>query len=444
VEPLRIPDHPLDVLCQHLLGLAAVEPWEADEAFALVRRAFAYRALPRDDFDACVHYLLGRHRDGRDWLPARLRCWGNRLELVDARTARLLRRNLGTILTDEPRPVRLEDGKAVGYLDEAFADRLQSGDRFLLDGRCLEFQALTEGQVEVHEVPGRPRVPRWAGDGWPLSVDLAHRLYVLRVQAAEALRDGPPALAALLRCEYGLGEEAALMLVDYFVRQEQVSEIPDPQTCLIEIVGADTGAEYFVHTSLNRHGNDALARVAALRLARDLGRTVHSLVADLGFLLSVPGSVLTAEAWRGILSAVQFDRDLSAALADGPTVRERFRRAALVGLMLLRHPLGRRRQVGGRDWAERCLYEQVRAADADFVLLRQAVREVRQECCDAAAALAWVQRLPALSVRCRVLPQASPFAEHWSQVSLGPSEGLENPDEVLRKLHATLTAPVDG
>ena len=36
-EPLGVPDHPLDVLCQQLLGLAASGVWTAAEAFAFSR-----------------------------------------------------------------------------------------------------------------------------------------------------------------------------------------------------------------------------------------------------------------------------------------------------------------------------------------------------------------------------------------------------------------------
>jgi len=51
-EPLRVPYHPLDVLCQQLLGMAAQHPWSADEALTLVRRAYPYRDLSRGDFSA--------------------------------------------------------------------------------------------------------------------------------------------------------------------------------------------------------------------------------------------------------------------------------------------------------------------------------------------------------------------------------------------------------
>jgi ATP-dependent Lhr-like helicase len=100
-EPLHVPAHPLDVLCQHLAGMAAAGPVSADEAYALVCRAEPYRNLPRADFDDCLRYLLGQDREGRPWLPPRLAGPPDAFALLDERTARLLRRNLGTIL-DQP------------------------------------------------------------------------------------------------------------------------------------------------------------------------------------------------------------------------------------------------------------------------------------------------------------------------------------------------------
>src|SRR5262249_6319927 len=70
-ERLHTPEHPLDVLCQQLLGMAAQRRWAADEAFALVRRALPFQHLGRRDFDDCLAYLAGRDAEGRPWLPAR-------------------------------------------------------------------------------------------------------------------------------------------------------------------------------------------------------------------------------------------------------------------------------------------------------------------------------------------------------------------------------------
>jgi ATP-dependent Lhr-like helicase len=456
LEPLRVPPHPLDVLCQHLAGMAAARPWEPDEAFALARRAYPYRGLSRDDFDACVAYLSGRRTplsprgrgaagEGEEWLPPRLARDGEEFRVADERTARLLRRNLGTIVAEEPRPVRLCEGPAVGEVDEAFAERLQAGDRFLLDGRCLEYRRASGAALLVEEVAGRPAVPRWASDGLPLSADLARRLYLLRVRAAEALRNGPEALGALLRDEYGLGETAAAALVAVFERQECVSEVPDAATCLIEVVPRQGAADCYLHTPLNRAGNDALGRVAVLRLARG-GVAAHSLVADLGLLLSLPGEGPAPEAWRRLLPAEGFDADLGEALRESEALRERFRRAAQTGLMLLRNPMGRRQKVGGRTWGGRRLFDQVRAADPGFALLRQAEREAREEVCDAAAARRFLADLPGMALRCRRLAFPSPFVEGWTQVTAGPAPAVETPAEALRRLHQALmgTGDVEG
>jgi ATP-dependent Lhr-like helicase len=456
-EPLRLPDGPLDVLCQQLLGMAACRAWLREEASTLVRRAYPYRGLARADFDACLDYLSGLTGTGRPWLPPRLRWHGDAFTLAGKQMARILRRNLGTILGEEPRTVRFGEaesgtdtgaaghaaGALIGQLDELFADRLQPGDRFLLDGRCLEYRRRHGTDLLVEEVTARPLTPRWVSDGWPLSRELARRLYLLRVQAAEALRDGPGSLAELLRREYGLSGDAAQSLVAYFLRQEAVSEIPEAGACLVELVTGSGAGEYYLHTPLNRAGNDVLARLAVWRLARTRGWTVTSLVADLGLALFPYGrGELTADDLRTLLSAEAFEADLDAALAESEAVRERFRRVALTGLMLLRNPVGGRRRVGGRDWPERRLFDKVRREEPEFVLLRQALRDVREDFCDAEAAREYLEVLPRLTVRRRVLGRASPFAEAWTQAAAGPVESAETPAEAVERLHEQLTGRV--
>jgi ATP-dependent Lhr-like helicase len=417
---------PLDVLCQQLLGMAAQRPWSADGAFALVRQAYPYRDLPRDDFDDCLDYLSGRRRDGRGWLPSRL-CWfGPEFSILDERTACLLRRNLGTILSEQYRAVRLREGPAVGEVTQDFADRLQPGDRFLLDGRCLEVRGSEDRAILVDEVVGRPAVPRWGGEVWPLSSELARRLYVCRIRAAEALRDGPDALLSLLERDYRLDRLAAGALLAYFQQQESVSEIPDLRTCLVEVVPGEVGPVYYVHTPLNPEGNDVLVRLAVLRLARDCGRGCGSVTADLGFaLLLQEAEELTPDRIHTLLSSDRLEADLDEAIAGSMALRERFRRVAQTGLMLLRNPIGRRSRVGGRDWAERRLFDRIRETAPGFVLLRQAAREVRGGAEALEAARQYLTALPRLMLRCRRLAQISPFAESWTHLAAGPMETVE-------------------
>lgn len=449
-EPLRIPAHPLDVLCQHILGMAAARSWSAEEMFALVRRAAPYRDLSRRDFDDCLAYLgCGESRSARPTLlPARLRGDSAGFTILNQRTARLLRRNLGTILADPVYAVCLKDDdedRLIGQVDRTFAERLRPGDRFLLDGRCLQVRSLRpeESVVRVEEVVGRPMTPRWGGEGWPLSTELAQRLYILRVQAAEALREGAEGLSRLLRREYGLEDDAVAKLTAFFQRQECVSEIPDTTNCLVEILAHENGVDCYLHTPLNRLGNDALARVAVHRLARDYHRAADSLVADLGFALLIHGDIgeelaRLVETLRLVLSASNFEADLDTALVDSAALRERFQRVAQTGLMLPRQPLGQTRRVGGGDWGARRLFDKIQAHDRDFVLLRQARREILSEWCDAAAAGRYVRQHEHLPLRCRRLTYPSPFVESWTQLTAGAAERIETPAEALMRLHAAL------
>jgi Lhr-like helicase len=167
---------------------------------------------------------------------------------------------------------------------------------------------------------------------------------------------------------------------------------------------------------------------------------VATLVADLGFAFTLSTRAEDVAAlFRDLLDGQTFATDLAAALADSFALRQRFRRVAETGLMLLRNPFGRRRRVGGREWGDRQLFDQVQARDPAFVLLRQAQREVEHDVCDFAAARAFVEQLPRLAVRCRYLAQPSPFAESWTHLGYGPVETVETSDEALRRLHAELT-----
>jgi ATP-dependent Lhr-like helicase len=345
-----------------------------------------------------------------------------------------LRRNLGTILSEEPCAIRLRLAPAaeddlprtslVGEVDEAYADRLTPGDRFMLDGRCLELHSRDGKDLFVDEVAGRPAVPRWAGSGPPMSLALAERLYLFRAEAAEVFRDGTAALERFLR-QAGLGERAAAAVGRLIAAQETASEVPEPATLLIEGVTHQSHVEYYLHTPLPCPANEVLVRVLSRRLLAHHNVRAAPLAANLGLLLVVDRTAaIEPDTWRALLTVERFADDFLAGLRESQLLRDRFGQVAQTGLMVLRHPAGRRRRVGGKDWAGRELFDQVHDADPDFVLLRQAEEEVRTTACDLGSALAFARRLPAMPVRLRWLAQPSPLG---SQLLVSESVAVETP-----------------
>jgi ATP-dependent helicase Lhr and Lhr-like helicase len=444
IERLRVPAHPFDVLCQHLAGMAMSGSWTDDDAYAVVTRAFPYRNLSREDFRDCLDYLSGRHLPGA---KPRLRWHGNAFRIADERTGRLLRRNLGTILSDEPCTVRMPRNAAdasdasssvlVGEIDELFAERLQPGDRFMLDGRCLEYRGRDGRTLHVEEVLGRPRVPRWRGAGPPMSNELASRLYVFRARAAEALREGPYCLSRLLCEEYRLGAAAAASLARYFTRQETISEIPDFGMLLVERLAHQACVEHYVHTPLPCPANEALVRVVAERLRRVSGITPVAMAADLGCLLVLEHAIdITPECWRKLLNTGGFAQDFAEGLRQSALLRDRFAQVAQTGLLVLRHTAAGASLPPAHRVGER-RYEEIRLVAPDFVLLRQAEREAARVC-DVATALVFVERLPRMQLRQRSLAEPSPFADSLLATHVGPLEPPPAPEEALRRLQDEL------
>jgi ATP-dependent Lhr-like helicase len=344
--------------------------------------------------------------------------------------AKLLRRNFGSILTEDScnillrTPCEEDDTRTehLGEVDQIYAERLQLGDRFVLEGRCLELKKRETSALLVDEVFGRPQAPRWLGTGLPMASELARRIFHLRMQAGEALRDGDDALHAWLGEEFQLNPQAIDCLAPYFQQQESVSEIPTLTALSIECVSMQACMEYFVHTPLPRSANEAIARVLLQRRRRTKKTDAVALAADLGlYLLVYEEEAMPAESWRVSLQAEQFANDFHEHLQTSDLLGEHFARVAQTGLMVLRNPAGQKRKVGGKDWTERRLYEQIRTRFPDFFLLRQARAEVVTSTCDLASACAFVESLPAMQIRVRHLAQASPFGESLLQAGFRSS-----------------------
>jgi Lhr-like helicase len=289
---------------------------------------------------------------------------------------------------------------------------LQPGDRFVLDGRCLELKKRERTALLVDEVWGRPLVPRWLGNGVPMPGDLARRIFLFRMQAAEALRDGDEILASWLAAEFQLDDVAITALTHLFHEQESVSEIPTLAALTIECVSMQACREYFVHTPLPRSANEAIARTLVHRWRRTRRSAAMTLSSDLGFyVLDTGGTPLSADDWRVSLSPAGFEPDFRQHLQESDLLAQQFARIAQTGLMVLRNTPSGRLKVGGRDWSERRLFDQIRMRCPDFLLLRQAASEAESAMCDLASAHAYVEQLAAMPICIRQLRSPSPLGE---------------------------------
>jgi ATP-dependent Lhr-like helicase len=449
VEPLRPIAAPLDVACQQLIGMACGGEWACDAAFALLRKSAPMADLSRADFDACLAFLAGElaapagayePEPGATprWTSPRIWKKGGLFGIRSRRVIRWFWSNVGTITSEESVRV-LADGVEIGTLEGAYAERLQAGDRFVLDGRALEFRRIEGTIVHARATGGEPSLPRWSSDRQALSAELALELARFRDEVAGRLGAGPSALRGWLCESHGLDPEAAGVLVRLFEAQEQQSEVPAPGTLLVEESPHESGLTYTFHAPLSRSACEALGRATAARLGRRFGRDMALNAADLGWAIRLPeGAELRPDEIAPLLTPEGLADDVLEGLDRGELPARRFRHVAGTALMVLRNPEGGRRRVGGLLWVSTRLYPLVKAACPDHPLLRETRREVLDDLLDTPAALAWLTTRP--SVRFRALAMPSPFAAAWIDPGAAEPVRFESPADALKRLHARLMA----
>jgi ATP-dependent Lhr-like helicase len=450
IEPLEAPASPLDVLCQQLIGMACVHDWIEDEALALLRRAGPFERLARDDFDACLDFLAGalptaagafepEPGAGPRWSAPRLWRAGGRFGLQSSRVERWLWRNIGTITSEEAVHV-LAQGIAVGTIEAPYAEGLQRGDRFVLDGRALEFGRLEGFVLHVRATPSDPGLPRWTSERLGLSADLARAIAQFRADAADVLfAEGSEALDAWLRERSGLDRATGQVIEDLIEAQERVSEVPRENLLLIEEWHDPDGFSYAFHAPLGRPACEPIARAIAARLGDQFGRDLGLAVADLGWSmrLSAPRRLLVDQL-PALLHTEGFHEAVLMGLERSELLARRFRHVATTALMVLRNPDGGRRRVGGMFWVSERLYPLLKRECPDHPLLRETRREVLDDLLDTSTALEWLATRP--RIRMRRLDAPSPFTAAWIDPAQGEHVVFERPGESLKRLHARLMA----
>ncbi len=382
----------LDVLAQHLLGVACSGPFDADALFAEVRRAAPFATLERAAFDAVLDfvatggYALARYERYRRLVRGADGLW----RLADPRLVRHYRMNVGTIVEAPLVTVRLGPrGRRLGEVEDYFVSTLSPGDTFLFAGRLLEFVGLREDEaiVRVARRRGDPAVPAYAGGKLPLTSALAERV---RRMLADRGRWGE--LPAPVR--------------EWLDAQARRSTTGQPGELLIETFPR-RGREFLVaYPMAGRNAHQTLGMLVTRRMER-LG------LAPLGFVAS--DYCLAVWSRRRVERPdLLFDPDimgfdLEEWMAESSVLRRSFRQCAVVaGLVERNHP-GHRKTGRQVTVSADLIYDVLRKYEPDHVLLRAARTE-------AAHGMTDIRRLCDLlnAVRGRIrhlrLPRISPFA----------------------------------
>ena len=436
IEDVMIPEAPLDVLAQWLVGLAAPDRRvEIARALALARQAYPYRDLAEADLRACVDFLAGRGAGPDEAHTRRIGADDDAFYGLGREASSAYFENVGTI-PDEQTVAVAAGGHAVGRLDESFASSLALGDVFLLEGRTLRVKEVGPRGLRVEPHVGKPNVPQWSSHLKGIPLPLAREVGTLRRSVAEALDAGGTQRAlAYLDSRYALDGAEAAHVVRYIAQQRALSALPDERSAVVEIYRMDARQTAVFHTCAGRRVNETLARIVGARISKRHRVSAQLTTDDNGFLIALPARLTLPDAeWAQLLRVDGFDDDLLAGLRASYLLRQHFRYVANTGLLVLRRAGGRSLRRGTLAWNAQKIFDRLFEADREFPLIRETIRVVTRDLLDAPSARAY---LTGLEGEPRVVhpPAATPFTFGIVTSSFGDTVVIDDRAAMVEALH---------
>ena len=400
----------LDVLAQHILGRACAGPFDADEFFAEVTRAWTYRNLTRADFDAAVDYVATGGYVLRAYEKyAKLKRRADGLwRLTHPLIAQQYRLNMGTIVEAAMLKVRIASvkrrlgkrvvtgGRSLGELEEWFLSQLSIGDTFLFAGEVLRFEGLDEfGALATRAHGSDPMIPCYEGGKFPLSTYLADRV--------REILSTPTKWKTL-----------PLQVQDWLSAQRRKSVVPQAHQMLVETFPRAEKHYLVCYPFEGRLAQQTLGMLLTRRLerwgAQPLGFSASEYalviwtVRDLSLMIS-SGKLSLGK----LFDEDMLGDDLEAWLAESNLMKRTFRNAAVIAGLIERRWPGKEKTGRQVTVNSDLIYDVLRSHQPDHILLRAAWD-------DAADGLIDIHRLGALLKRIkgqivhRALDTVSPLA----------------------------------
>lgn len=404
----------LDVLAQHVMGIACGGSFFAYELFEEVTSAAPYASLDKDTFNSVVEFVssggyalktyehfakIRKNTDG---------AW----RITHPKFAQQYRLNAGTIVELPMLDVRLtrkkgtkskisqssniRGGPSLGKIEEGFLETLVQGDTFLFAGKTLRFEGIRENSCYASNANDKDAaIPYYAGGKFPLSTYLADQV--------RAMLADPKSWDRLPK-----------QVKEWLEIQRRVSELPSRNDLLIETFPRAEKFYMIAYPFEGRLAHQTLGMLLTKRMERARARPIGFVATD--YALGIWGlrdfgrMHQSGElAFSELFDQDMLGDDLEAWLDESFLLKRTFRQCATIaGLIEKRHP-GKEKTARQMTVSSDLIYDVLRSHEPDHILL-QATRN------DAAYGLLDVKRLGDMlariknNIKHKKLDQISPLA----------------------------------
>ena len=355
LDHLEIPEKPLDILAQQIVAAVGAEEWSEDDLFQTVRRAYPYRNLEREQFDAIVRMLADGFTTKRGRRSTYLHHDAVNQRLRGRRNARLAAITSGGAIPDTADyAVVLEPSELViGSVNEDFAIESLQGDIFQLGNTSWRVLRVEQGKVRVEDAHGQPpSIPFWLGEAPARTQELSVSVSRLRDEVAtrvHADEDGAgvklEAALEWLTGEVGVSPSAAEQIVDYLAGAKIVLGVmPSQENLVLERFFDDSGSMQLVlHSPFGSRINRAWGLALRKRFCRKFNFELQAAATEDAIVLSLgPTHSFPLDDVFHYLNSKTVRHLLCQALLDAPMWNIRWRWNVTRSLAVLRRRGGRK------------------------------------------------------------------------------------------------------
>jgi ATP-dependent helicase Lhr and Lhr-like helicase len=351
LDRLEIPERPLDILAQQIVAAVAAEEWSENDLFAMIRRAYPYRNLEREQFDQIVRMLAEGFTTKRGRRSTYLHHDAVNQRLRGRRGARLAAITSGGAIPDTADyAVVLEPSDLViGSVNEDFAIESLQGDIFQLGNTSWRVLRVEQGKVRVEDAHGQPpSIPFWLGEAPARSHELSLSVTRLREEVAARINTDEIDLTsatAWMTDEVGLSRSAAEQIVEYLAGAKIVLGVmPTQENLVLERFFDDSGSMQLVlHSPFGSRLNRAWGLALRKRFCRKFNFELQAAATEDAIVLSLgPTHSFPLDEVFHYLNSKTARQLLCQALLDAPMWNIRWRWNVTRSLAVLRRRGGKK------------------------------------------------------------------------------------------------------
>jgi ATP-dependent helicase Lhr and Lhr-like helicase len=438
LDRVTVPEKPLDVLAQQIVAESASQEWDEATLFELMRGAYPYRNLSREEFNEVLDMLAQGYTTKRGRRAALIHHDPVNEKVRARKGSRMTAIMCGGAIPEvfDYRVLLEPEGTFIGTLNEDFAIESLPGDVFQLGNTSWRILRVGSGVVRVADAQGQPpSMPFWLGEAPARSDEVSAAVSRLRAGAEERL-PGPneprkpgdldPATAWLIE-HYALSHSAAEQIAEYLAEGKRcLGLVPTFERIVAERFFDEAGGMQLVlHAPFGSRVNRAWGLALRKKFCQGFNFELQAAATDEGLILSLgPSHSFPLDEVFRYLHPNTVRETLIQAVLDSPIFETRWRWTTTLALAVPRARHGARvpaqvQRMYAEDLLQRVFPDAAACLDniqgarevPDHPLVNQAIRDGLEEAMDVPQLTQILQRVVKGEIEClaRETPEPSVF-----------------------------------